>query len=299
MKTSKIKISNMQINKALLRIPFLKSNLSRQTSENVHRSTLSESNKDRLFLRIGITTFLSFATLSHAKDGYLVILESFKQPNLQQAKMVEKQFNAVKQHGFKPYFIKTDDYPPLKQGLWAMVLGEYDKTTAKSQQHKVKQWVNDAYVRKVQLPTMQTMNDQLAYRTSYFNIDNCFTIWEEMKQEGAGGDYCVGSNGYHVDTTYGDARAYLNINGKEFQGENWMGSEEFPYFDPAHPITWIYAKSNAKKPIAMSFALSTSDENGNHESHHYLIKINGDKFTPVKRKFPLNEFSEMAEYLHK
>ncbi len=35
-------------------IPFLKSNISRQTSENVHSSTLSEFNKDRLLLRDGI-----------------------------------------------------------------------------------------------------------------------------------------------------------------------------------------------------------------------------------------------------
>ncbi len=186
MKTSKIKVSNAMLD--------LFSN-----TENPPKSPFEKGG-------------LSLATLSHAEDGYLVILKSFKQPNLQKAKVVEKQFKAVKQHGFKPYFIKTDDYPPLKQGLWAMVLGEYDKTTAKSQQHKVKQWVNDAYVRKVQLPTIYTMNDQLAYRISYFDdVDNCFTIWEEIEQEGSGGDYCVGSNGYHVDTLYGDSRAYLNI----------------------------------------------------------------------------------------
>ncbi len=256
-------------------------------------------NKMKLYKILFVIAFsLLLSTLGYAKDGYLVILKSFSAPTLKQGQAIEKQFAQLKRQGFSPYFVKTDNYPPLREGLWAMVLGEFDKQSATAKQTQVKRWISDAYIRKVNLPELKPIDNEFVYTETYFNVDNCFTIWEAPEQEGSGSDYCVGKQGFHVDTLYGDSRAYINISGEEFQGENWMGSEGFPYFHPAYPLRWIYRNDNPQRPIAVSLAISTSDIDGNHHTDRYLIKINDKKFTPVKQKFPVKgELDSIAQYL--
>ncbi len=118
---------------------------------------------------------------------HLVIVKAFPTPTLEQGKAIDKLFKQLQQQGFKPYFIKTDDYPPLKKGLWAMVLGEFDKATADSKQAKVKKLVSDAYVRQVDLPKVNSLDDKLIYRETIMgNVgkeNHCFAVNEEGGNE--------------------------------------------------------------------------------------------------------------------
>ncbi len=257
----------------------------------------------KLYKTLLIAAFsLSLSAPGYAQDGYLVILKSFATtPTLKQGQAIEKQFSQLRAQGFAPYVIKTDDYPPLRKGLWAMVLGEFDKQTATEKQTQVKTWVSDAYLRKVQLPKVHAIDDQFSAVDTYFNNKkDCFSVEQALEQEGYGKDFCIGKQGYAVDIAYGDARAFVNINGKDFQGENWLGSDGFPFVISEYPLTWIYRNDNLRQPIAVSLVISTTDVDGNNHNDRYLIKINGKNLTPVKQKFPIKGgLDSLAEYFAK
>ncbi len=241
---------------------------------------------------------LSLSALSYAEDGYLVVLKSFTTPTLKQGQAIDKQFTQLKQQGFSPYIIKTDAYPPLKKGLWALVLGEFDKPTAADKQTQVKTWVKDAYIRKVQLPEARAIDEQFAAVETYFNHEtDCFSVDKSLEAEGYGRDFCIGKQGYAVDIAYGDARAFVNINGEEFQGENWMGSDGFPFVVNDYPLTWIYRADKLRQPIAVSLVISTTDADGNDHNDRYLITIKGKNLTPVKKKFPVKGLDAVAAHL--
>ncbi len=255
----------------------------------------------KTFLMTALITALSLSlsALSHAEDGYLVILNSFSTPTLQQGQAIDKQFTQLKEKGFSPYIIKTDAYPPLKKGLWAMVLGEFDKATASDKQAKVKTWVSDAYIRKVQLPPARALDEQFSAVDTYFNNEkDCFVVEQYPEQGDYGRDFCIGKQGYAVDIAYADGRSFLNINGDEFQGENWMGSDGFPFVVSEHPLTWIYRADNLRQPIALSLVIGTTDADGNDHNNRYLININGKNLTAVKQKFPVDNWDTITEYLH-
>ncbi len=95
------------------------SNVQQKVTENTVAINQSDSNSDN-----------KQPSQAQQQANHLVIVKSFKKPTLKQAKAIDKQFTQLQQQGFNPYFIKTDNYPPLKKGLWAMVLGEFDKATA-------------------------------------------------------------------------------------------------------------------------------------------------------------------------
>ncbi len=241
---------------------------------------------------------LPLSALSYAEDGYLVVLKSFATPTLKQGQAIDKQFSQLKKQGFSPYIIKTDAYPPLKKGLWALVLGEFDKQAATDKQTQVKTWVKDAYIRKVQLPEARAIDEQFAAVDTYFNNEkDCFVVEQYPERGDYGRDFCIGKQGYAVDIAYGDARAFVNINGEEFQGENWMGSDGFPFVVNDYPLTWIYRADKLRQPVAVSLVIGTTDVNGNDHNDRYLITINGKTLTPVKKKFPVKGLDTVAAYL--
>ncbi len=244
----------------------------------------------KLHKKLLITTLsLSLFSLGYAKDGYFVILKSFQQPSLKQAQAIDKQFTQLEKQGFSPFFIKTNDYPPLKKGLWAMVLGEFDKTTADNKQAKVNKWVGDAYVRKVTPPKLKPMADGFVYAETSIDENKCFVINEEGDNEDWHKEVsCVGIQGHSVKIDY---RAALT----DFYLDNHKLTIDIDFSEDlsTFPLVWIYQKARPQNVLAFSFVLS-----GDGTSKRYVFVRKDNRFIKIEKTFPIKALDEIADYLH-
>ncbi len=245
-----------------------------------------------------LASILALPTICYSQDSYLVILESFKRPTIQQGRLIKKQFAHLTEKGFSPYFIKTDDYPPLRKGLWAMVLGEFNEKLAKTKQQMVKKILSESHVRKVNLPTVKAIDENFSYSNTYVDNDHCFTIQDvtTSKEGGSAHSYCVGKHGMHIDKGYVEVRSILNIAGQEIYGNSNTMGMSMPEISSKYPISWIYQSGNLQRPIAVSMVVEDMSKELNGGAR-YLFILQGRKFALVKQKFPVKGLNKIAHYL--
>jgi len=76
---------------------------------------------------------------------WFVILGSFSKAKRWEA---EERIEVVQKAGFKnAYIIDTNNYPNLRDGLWAVVMGPYNKNYAQQIKNKTRLTVSDAYIK--------------------------------------------------------------------------------------------------------------------------------------------------------
>lgn len=73
-----------------------------------------------------------------------VVLGSY--PKIERAK-ADQRLSFVQGRGYDARIVDTDNYPSLRPGLWAVVVGPYDKDQAKQLAQQLRTVVPDAYVR--------------------------------------------------------------------------------------------------------------------------------------------------------
>ena len=75
---------------------------------------------------------------------FFVIMGSFPQKSLRGA---EQRVAYLKNQGIKAHLIDTNNYPNLTDGLYAAVMGPYNRDYAIFKNIKAKQAVGDAYIK--------------------------------------------------------------------------------------------------------------------------------------------------------
>ncbi len=75
---------------------------------------------------------------------WFVILGSFKDTTLVN---VQKRAKYVKDLGYNPLILDTDDYPNFTSGLLIVALGPYSKDTAKELKNELREHISDAFIK--------------------------------------------------------------------------------------------------------------------------------------------------------
>lgn len=90
------------------------------------------------------TTAVRGQSLHPSGGTWFVILGSFPRNNYEKA---DQRLKDVRGMGYEASIINTDDYPGLRGSLWAVVMGPYSKSDAKSIAAQMKSVRSDAYIK--------------------------------------------------------------------------------------------------------------------------------------------------------
>lgn len=100
-------------------------------------------------LVIAFTTLSSTATLASdgVDDGYFVIVGSFSLYG-NGGNQAQQRLSHVHGCGLSSaHIVSTDNYPNLRNGLYAVVLGDYEWSDAQSVLSQARRCIGDAYVK--------------------------------------------------------------------------------------------------------------------------------------------------------
>jgi len=105
---------------------------------------LNNANTERI-VPAGKSASSKATPISPPTDGtWFVVLGSFPRSEREKA---DQRLQSIQGSGYQASLIDTDNYPGLRSGLWAVVLGPYSKAGAKSVVDQVKVVRRDAYVK--------------------------------------------------------------------------------------------------------------------------------------------------------
>lgn len=258
-----------------------------------------------------LMTLLAFANFAQAAEGnHLVILQSFQKPKALLGEEIntmlmptgktpspEEYLNpmtntiqALQNNGFSPYVIQTDDYSPLHKGLWALVLGPFDKATAKAKQQYVRTWVKDAYIKTVKSPIAQ--QKQQGFSTLNTRIDNahCMVSDYSFKHSVGVNNLCQGLNQYSVYNSWGDQYNVVQITHKKQVWELFSVNQPGLVLDIKHPITWIYQNG---KLLALSAVIDEPTE-----TPRYAVFMGNTDLCPIDKRFNVSDIDAVLAYLN-
>lgn len=249
----------------------------------------------------------ALTTAQEAK--HLVILQSFKKPKAllgaeikailmstaatpspeEYANPITNKIQSLRDNGFSPYLIQTDDYPSLRKGLWALVIGPFDKTTAKSKQQQVQAWVKDAYIRTVKPPVAQQTPQGFSTVNTYIDDAHCMMISYDFKFSASVNNLCQGFDQYSVFNAWGDQYNTVEITHNNQVWNLFTVNQPGLVLDITHPITWIYQNEQL-------FALSAVIEEAS-ETPRYAVYVGEAGLCQIDKRFKAADIEAVLTYL--
>lgn len=124
-------------------------NQSRASNDSISSPTTSPERKSELeptsTPTLGETRSSTITRPQQSSSGtWFVILGSFPMSEYEKAK---QRLETIKGLGYDATIIDTGNYPGLRRGLWAVVMGPYSKSNAKSAATQMKSIRSDAYAK--------------------------------------------------------------------------------------------------------------------------------------------------------